>query len=99
MELVGITAKQIQEAGRTEILTDKKVAAVLKGRTVYVDRRGVGYVSDRIGTIAGHRTGGMDADTLCYVILDNFIGLALIEELCKMQAAKWAAWKHPAFNY
>lgn len=41
----------------------------------------------------------MDADTLCYVILDNFIGVALIEELCKMQAAKWAAWKHPAFNY
>ena len=38
----------------------QKVAAVLKGRTVYVDRRGVGYVSDRIGTIAGHRTGGMD---------------------------------------
>ena len=28
----------------------------------------------------------MDADTLCYVILDNFIGVALIEELCKMQA-------------
>ena len=41
----------------------------------------------------------MDADTLCYVILDNFIGVALIEELCKMKAAKWAAWKHPAFNY
>ena len=60
MELAGITAKQIQEADRTEILTDKKVAAILKGRTVYVDRRGVGYVSDRIGTIAGHRTGGMD---------------------------------------
>ena len=36
------------------------MAAVLKGRTVNVDRRGVGYVSDRIGTIAGHRTGGMD---------------------------------------
>ena len=41
----------------------------------------------------------VDADTLCYVILDNFIGVALIEELCKMKAAKWAAWKHPAFNY
>ena len=60
MELVGITAKQIQEADRTEILTDKKVAAGLKGRTVYVDRRGIGYVSDRIGITAGHRTGGMD---------------------------------------
>lgn len=39
------------------------MAAVLKGRTVYVDRRGIGYVSDRIGTIAGHRTGGMDLQT------------------------------------
>ena len=39
------------------------MAAVLKGRTVYVVRRGVGYVSDRIGTIAGHRTGGMDLQT------------------------------------
>ena len=29
----------------------------------------------------------MDADTLCYVILDNFIGVALIEELCKMKAS------------
>lgn len=36
------------------------MAAVLKGRTVYVDRRGIGYVSDRIGITAGHRTGGMD---------------------------------------
>ena len=41
----------------------------------------------------------VDADTLCYVILDNFVGVALIEEVCKMKAAKWAAWKHPAFNY
>lgn len=36
------------------------MAAVLKGRTVYVDRRGISYVSDGIGTIAGHRTGGVD---------------------------------------
>lgn len=41
----------------------------------------------------------VDEDTLCYVILDNFIGVAMIEELCKMKAAKRAAWKHPAFNY
>ena len=41
----------------------------------------------------------VEEDTLCYVILDNFIGVAMIEELCKMKAAKWAAWKHPAFNY
>ena len=41
----------------------------------------------------------VDENTLCYVILDNFIGVAMIEELCKMKAAKRAAWKHPAFNY
>ncbi len=41
----------------------------------------------------------VDEDTLCYVILDNFIGVAMIEELCKMKAAKRAAWEHPAFNY
>ena len=45
---------------RKNIRLKCSMAAVLKGRTVYVDRRGVGYVSDRIGTIAGHRTGGMD---------------------------------------
>ena len=39
------------------------MAAVLKGRTVYVDRRGVGYVSARIGITAGHRTGGMELQT------------------------------------
>ena len=38
------------------------MAAVLKGRTVYVDRRGVGYVSDRIGTIEA----GKDADIVVY---------------------------------
>lgn len=37
--------------------------------------------------------------TLYYVILENFIGVALIEELCKRKAAKMAVWKHPAFNY
>ena len=36
--------------------------------------------------------------TLYYVILENFIGVALIEELCKRKAAKMAVWKHPAFN-
>lgn len=36
------------------------MTAVLKGRTVYVDRRGISYVSDGIGTIAGHHTGDMD---------------------------------------
>lgn len=30
----------------------------------------------------------MDADTLCYVILDNFIGVALIEELLQDESGQ-----------
>lgn len=41
----------------------------------------------------------VDADTLSYLALENFIGIALVEEYCKMKAAKKAAWRHPAFNY
>lgn len=37
--------------------------------------------------------------TLAYILADNFIGVALVEEFWKMRAAKRAAWKHPAFNY
>lgn len=40
-----------------------------------------------------------DESALAYVIIDNFLGVALIEEFCKLKAAKLAAWKHPAFNY
>ncbi len=69
--------------------------------------RALGIIVDnipvrRVVRDTGHDTGNhsdevflvfVDADTLCYVILDNFIGVALIEELCKMKAAKWAAWE------
>ena len=41
----------------------------------------------------------VDADTLSYLALENFIGIALVEEYCKMKAAKKVAWRHPAFNY
>ena len=40
-----------------------------------------------------------DGKTMSYIIIDNFLGVALIEEFCKLKAAKLAAWKHPAFNY
>ena len=34
-----------------------------------------------------------------YIVLDNFICVAVIEEYWKMKAAKKASWKDPAFNY
>jgi len=40
-----------------------------------------------------------EAGTLSYLILENFIGVALVEEFCKMKAARKAAWDHPAFDY
>lgn len=40
-----------------------------------------------------------DEGTIGYLIADNFVSVALVEEYGKMKAAKLAAWKHPAFNY
>lgn len=40
-----------------------------------------------------------DAGTLPYLIFDNFIATALIEEGGKYFVLKKATWKHPAFNY
>ncbi len=40
-----------------------------------------------------------EVDTFMYIVMDNLIGVALIEELVKYKAAKIGAWKHPAFNY
>jgi len=37
--------------------------------------------------------------TAVFIILENFLGVAVIEEWGKRGAAKIAAWKHPAFNY
>jgi len=34
-----------------------------------------------------------------FIILENFLGVALIEEWGKRGAAKLAVWKNPAFNY
>lgn len=38
-------------------------------------------------------------ESATYIIVSNFIGVALVEEWGKRKAAKLAAWKHPAFNY
>lgn len=40
-----------------------------------------------------------DKTALLYIIIDNFLGVALIEEYCKLRATKLAIWKKPAFNY
>ena len=40
-----------------------------------------------------------DEDTLAFRIVDNLIGVALVEELFKYCVLKKFTWKHPAFNY
>lgn len=40
-----------------------------------------------------------DEGSLAYIVLDNFVCVAAVEEYWKMKAAKKAAWKDPAFNY
>lgn len=41
----------------------------------------------------------LDTNSITFLILENFIGIALIEESCKYWACKFASWKHTAFNY
>jgi|GEM_PF-1011014 len=41
----------------------------------------------------------LDEDTLIYHIVDNLIGVALVEESFKFVVLKKFTWKHPAFNY
>lgn len=41
----------------------------------------------------------LEKTSLVYILLENFVVVALVEEFCKMEAAKLAAWKHRAFNY
>lgn len=38
-------------------------------------------------------------ESVFYILIDNFICVALVEEYFKMQAAKKAAWKDKAFDY
>lgn len=38
-------------------------------------------------------------DTLAYLLLDNFLLVALIEELAKLLPVRLCAWKDPAFDY
>ncbi len=37
-------------------------------------------------------------DTL-RIFLENFLGVALMEELCKFVLLKWGSWRSPEFNY
>ena len=36
---------------------------------------------------------------LGYLLLENFVAVALVEELCKHWPVRRFAWKHPAFDY
>lgn len=37
--------------------------------------------------------------SMLYLVLENFLGVALIEEGCKYFFLKKVTWRHPAFNY
>ena len=37
--------------------------------------------------------------TVLFLLIQNFVGVALIEELCKRAPVTLLAWKNPAFNY
>lgn len=37
--------------------------------------------------------------TVPYILVDNFLCVALVEELVKYMALKGVSWNHPAFNY
>lgn len=37
--------------------------------------------------------------TVSYILVDNFLCVALVEELVKYMALKGVSWNHPAFNY
>lgn len=41
----------------------------------------------------------LEPDTAAFIIADNFLGAAIAEEFCKMEAAKLAVWKRPSFRY
>ena len=40
-----------------------------------------------------------DEDDILYLIIDNFIVTALVEEFVKYKALRAASWKHNAFDY
>lgn len=43
--------------------------------------------------------GGQEASTLPQLLLENFIVIALSEELCKFFVLRLKTWRHPAFDY
>ena len=44
-------------------------------------------------------SGFLPSYTLLYQVLENFLVVALVEELCKFAPVRLFAWRHPAFNY
>ena len=44
-------------------------------------------------------TGLMSGSELAISLLENFVAVALVEELCKHWPVRRFAWKHPAFDY
>ena len=43
--------------------------------------------------------GALDKRSAAYLLLDNFLVVAVSEEICKIIPVRLAAWKHPAFDY
>ena len=43
--------------------------------------------------------GALDKRSAAYLLLDNFLVVAVSEEVCKIVPVRLAAWKHPAFDY
>ena len=43
--------------------------------------------------------GALNRRSAAYLLLDNFLVVAVSEEVCKIVPVRLAAWKHPAFDY
>ncbi len=53
-----------------------------------------------LGWLGGEVVGEfVETDTLAYLVIDNFLLTALVEEGGKYFVMKRATWRHPAFNY
>ncbi len=42
---------------------------------------------------------GMDPNSMVYMLVENFIVIAVAEEGCKKLLLRWGSWNHQAFNY
>ena len=43
--------------------------------------------------------GALNRRSAVFLLLDNFLVVAVSEEICKIAPVRLAAWKHPAFDY